>query len=78
MSVTSVTSITSGNEATVSSNSNKGSNVFFGGEKVKHKIFGEGVIVSCTAMGSDTLIEINFKNIGSKKLMANFAKLERV
>ena len=65
-------------ETTVSSNSNKGSNVFYEGEKVKHNFFGEGVIVSCTAMGSDTLIEINFKNIGSKKLMANFAELERV
>ena len=51
---------------------------FLGGEKVKHKIFGEGVIVSCENMGSDTLIEINFKNIGNKKLMAKFAKLERV
>ena len=51
---------------------------FCGGERVRHKVFGEGVIVSCTSLGSDTLIEINFKNIGNKKLMAKFAKLERV
>ena len=51
---------------------------FHGGDRVKHKVFGEGVIVSCKALGSDTLVEINFKNIGNKKLMAKFAKLERV
>ena len=70
--------VSSGNSNGAVFSSSSNSNVFLGGEKVKHKIFGEGVIVSCTAMGSDTLIEINFKNIGSKKLMANFAKLERV
>lgn len=46
------------------------------GQKVKHKIFGAGVIVSVTPMANDTLIEVKFDSAGSKKLMANFAKLE--
>ncbi len=48
------------------------------GDKVKHKIFGVGTIVSATSMGNDTLIEIAFDGAGNKKLMANFAKLEKV
>lgn len=48
------------------------------GDKVKHKIFGVGTIISATSMGNDTLIEIAFDGAGNKKLMANFAKLEKV
>ena len=48
------------------------------GDKVKHKIFGVGTIISATSMGNDTLIEITFDGAGNKKLMANFAKLEKV
>ena len=48
------------------------------GDKVKHKIFGVGTIISATSMGNDTLIEIAFDSAGNKKLMANFAKLEKV
>ena len=46
------------------------------GMNVEHKTFGEGVIVSVNYMGDDSLLEINFKNVGTKKLMANFAKLK--
>ena len=45
------------------------------GAKVKHAVFGEGFIVNCTPMGNDTMLEIAFDNAGTKKLMANFAKL---
>ena len=50
------------------------------GETVQHKIFGKGFIVSSTPMGNDTLLEISFENasVGTKKLMANFAKLQKV
>ncbi len=48
------------------------------GDKVKHKIFGVGTIISATSIGNDTLIEIAFDSAGNKKLMANFAKLEKV
>ena len=45
------------------------------GQKVKHKVFGEGVLVSVTEMSSDSLLEVDFATAGKKKLMANFAKL---
>lgn len=56
----------------------KNSDAYENGEKVKHKVFGAGIVVSATAMGNDTLIEIMFDKVGCKKLMANFAKLEKV
>lgn len=46
------------------------------GMKVKHKTFGEGMVLSATSMGSDTMLEIAFDEVGTKTLMANFAKLE--
>ncbi len=48
------------------------------GQKVKHKVFGEGMILSAKPMGNDTLLEIAFEEKGTKKLMANFARLEKL
>ncbi len=45
------------------------------GQTVEHKAFGKGMIISVTPMSSDTLLEIAFDNVGTKKIMANFAKL---
>lgn len=50
---------------------------FFKNETVNHPVFGKGVIVSTTPMGNDCLIEIIFEKVGKKKVMANFAKLEK-
>ncbi len=47
------------------------------GDRVKHKIFGEGTVLSAMPMANDTLVEIAFDRVGSKKIMQNFAKLER-
>ena len=46
------------------------------GMRVKHKIFGEGMVISSTPMGGDFLLEIAFDQKGTKKLMANFVKME--
>ena len=46
------------------------------GMNVEHRTFGEGVVISVAPMGDDSLLEINFKGVGTKKLMANFAKLK--
>ncbi len=46
------------------------------GQTVKHNIFGEGTILNVTPMGNDQLLEIAFNSAGTKKLMANFAKLK--
>jgi DNA helicase-2/ATP-dependent DNA helicase PcrA len=48
------------------------------GMKVKHKAFGEGMVLSAKPMGNDTLLEIAFDEKGTKKLMANFARLEKI
>lgn len=48
------------------------------GDTVSHKTFGTGVIISTQKMGNDSLLEIAFNKSGTKKLMANFAKLTKV
>ncbi len=45
------------------------------GDTVKHKVFGTGVVLSSNPVGNDTLLEIAFDKSGTKKLMANYAKL---
>ena len=48
------------------------------GDSVMHKVFGKGVIVSSKPMGSDSMLEIAFEKAGTKKLMANYAKLQKI
>ena len=47
-------------------------------DKVKHLTFGQGEIISATPMGNDTLLEIMFETVGSKKIMQNFARLKKL
>ncbi len=51
---------------------------FAPGERVRHMTFGEGVVLTVTEMGADILYEIVFDKVGTKKLMATYAKLRRV
>ncbi|WBY64919.1 ATP-dependent helicase [Thermocaproicibacter melissae] len=55
----------------------KSSVSFQKGDKVFHKTFGLGTVLSASPMGNDTLLEISFERVGKKKLMANFARLEK-
>ncbi len=48
------------------------------GDSVKSKVFGLGVVLSVKPMGGDSMLEIAFEKAGTKKLMANYAKLEKV
>ena len=48
------------------------------GDTVLHKAFGTGLIVSATLMANDTLLEVAFDKVGTKKLFANFARLTKV
>lgn len=48
------------------------------GEKVSHSIFGEGIIVSVKPMANDSMLEIAFDKVGTKKIMANYAKLKKL
>ncbi len=43
------------------------------GDNVRHKAFGDGVIVKMTPMGGDCLVEINFEGTGVKRLMLRAA-----
>ncbi len=47
------------------------------GETVIHPIFGKGLITLKKEMGSDTLYEVAFDNVGTKKLMGTYAKLTK-
>jgi DNA helicase-2/ATP-dependent DNA helicase PcrA len=51
---------------------------FAAGDRVRHPIFGEGVILSTKAMAADTLLEVAFDRVGTKKLMATYAKLKKI
>lgn len=48
------------------------------GDTVVHKSFGTGTILTLQPMGNDTLMEVAFDKAGTKKMMANFARLEKV
>lgn len=48
------------------------------GDVVKHKAFGQGLIVNAVPMGNDTMLEIAFESVGTKRIMQNFAKLEKI
>ena len=48
------------------------------GDTVLHKTFGTGLIVSATPMANDTMLEVAFDKVGTKKLFANFARLTKV
>ena len=43
------------------------------GEMVVHKSFGRGMVISALPMGGDTLLEIAFDDVGTKRLMASSA-----
>ena len=48
------------------------------GQRVRHKAFGDGLIISAVPMGNDTMLEIAFDRVGTKRIMSNFAKLDKI
>ena len=48
------------------------------GERVRHKIFKDGTVVKVTPMGNDALLEVDFDSKGLKKIMANYAGLQKL
>ncbi len=50
--------------------------VYKPGMEVEHGTFGIGMILSVTVMSDDSMLEVEFKEVGRKKIMANFAKLK--
>lgn len=47
------------------------------GDTVCHKSFGTGTVLTVTPMGGDMLLEVAFDKAGTKKMMANYARLEK-
>ncbi len=56
----------------------KSTDTFMVGEQVVHRVFGKGMIVSLKPMGNDTLMEIAFEKVGTKKIMANMGAVKKV
>lgn len=54
------------------------SDKFSVGDRVSHYNFGEGEIISAKPMGTDIMYEIIFDKVGTKKLMATYAKLKKI
>jgi DNA helicase-2/ATP-dependent DNA helicase PcrA len=48
------------------------------GDRIRHRVFGRGTVLSAKPMGGDILLEIAFDTAGVKKIMANFAGLEKI
>jgi len=48
------------------------------GDRVKHSIFGEGLVIGCVPSGDDQQVTVNFDGAGVKRLLMSYAKLEKV
>lgn len=51
---------------------------FHPGDRVRHRKFGDGKVISAQAFGRDAIVVIDFDTVGAKRLMAAFAKLELI
>lgn len=59
--------------------SKKSANADFSvGERVKHNVFGDGTVISVKKISNDAMLEVAFDSVGTKKLMANFAKITKI
>ena len=56
----------------------KAKETFKPGDRVKHHSFGEGEILSARQMGADVLYEVMFDKVGTKRLMATYARLQKI
>ena len=55
-----------------------GKKVFAVGDRVRHNVFGEGIVVKITPIANDSMLEITFDSVGTKKVMANFAPVSKI
>jgi DNA helicase-2/ATP-dependent DNA helicase PcrA len=51
---------------------------FFAGLKVRHASFGEGIVVSSKLVDGDEEVTVAFEGKGVKRLLASFARLEKI
>ena len=55
-----------------------GETPFRAGQKVRHSVFGQGVVTNCEGVGDDAKVTVAFPNKGIKTLVAGPARLEKV
>lgn len=48
------------------------------GDRVRHRKFGEGTVVSAKEMGRDWLVVVDFDEVGRKNMMAAYSNFERL
>ena len=48
------------------------------GDKVRHMRFGAGVVTALTRGGRDYEVTVEFEKSGTKKMLASFAKMEKI
>jgi DNA helicase-2/ATP-dependent DNA helicase PcrA len=48
------------------------------GQRVSHSIFGEGVILQFEGKGPNSVVEVKFAKIGTKRLVMQYAKLQAI
>jgi len=48
------------------------------GDKVRHPLFGEGIVIESKVAGNDEEVTVAFAEKGLKRLLASFAKLEKL
>jgi DNA helicase-2/ATP-dependent DNA helicase PcrA len=48
------------------------------GDRVRHSIFGEGIVIESKIAGSDEEVTVAFEEKGIKRLLASFAKMEKL
>ena len=51
---------------------------FRAGDRVSHKTFGIGTVLEVSPVASDSMLTIAFDTVGTKRMMANYARLEPV
>lgn len=70
--------MTKGFGSSVKSSGSTDYSKFKAGDTVEHRTFGRGEILKATPCGNDCILEIQFESIGFKRLMAAFAKVEKI
>ena len=55
-----------------------GNSIYKTGMKVRHKKFGEGVVIMVKNSGENTVVDVAFKGVGIKTLAVKFAPLEKI
>lgn len=48
------------------------------GDRLRHSAFGEGTVLTASPMGNDTMLEIAFDTVGTKRIMQNYTKVEKI